>query len=90
MKQTNRELIQNLLEDHPEYRQRKFRYQVVSRLTDVDPETCKLICSLADEFRHLTEVDEVGEAKAEEWKRSPALAQSEQDWVKVFRRTATP
>ena len=62
-----REKLLDLLEKHPEWRERKYRYTVISNLTNIEPEVCKLICSIADDFRHITKVDEVGEALAREW-----------------------
>lgn len=85
MKQNiNRKQILDLLEAQPEYRQRKYRYIVASRLTDIDPETCKLIASILDDYRHLTEKDSVGAAKEKEWHASPALKRHEQESDRLF------
>ena len=68
-----REQIAEILKEKPFYRERKQRYNVVSEILKnhyglvVEPKDCQLICSLADEYRHQTEKDEVGEKLEKEW-----------------------
>ena len=78
-----REKIASMLEEEPELRKRKMRYVVCARLTGVDADTCKLICSIADEFRHQTTSDEIGETLEREWHASPALKGEEQRLFKL-------
>lgn len=68
-----RDLIASNLENHPEYRNRSMRYVLLESLTGVDRETCRLICSLADEYRHQTKADDVGIEKEKEWHASPDI-----------------
>lgn len=68
-----RQNLLDLLEKNPKYRERKYRYIVISTLTGVDEDLCKKICSVADDYRHITQVDEVGESLAENWKKSDAI-----------------
>ncbi len=72
---TQREIILNFLEKNPEWKQRKYRYLLAAELTGIEPEVCKQIASILDDYRHITQVDEIGEEKAEEWKRTPNLIQ---------------
>ena len=72
-----RDKIAQMLEEDPMLRERKMRYVVCARITGVDADTCKLICSIADEFRHQTTADEVGEALEAEWHK-PSMVWGEQ------------
>lgn len=79
------ERIEGLLIDNPEWRKRKFRYILASEMTGVSPEKCKEIASILDQYRHQTDVDKKGLELEKEWKRSPELAQENDNWDKIFR-----
>lgn len=64
------------------------RFHAIGRLVDEDPEKCKLIYSMVEEIRHQTVSDDVGLAKAEEWKASPALKKQTSDWDNTFKQHA--
>ena len=61
-----RDTIAQMLIDHPELAQRKNRYILASRISGIEPEICKLIASILDEYRHQTVADSVGEALAKD------------------------
>jgi hypothetical protein len=68
-----REKIAQILKDDPSLRQRKFRYILVSRITGVEPEICKQIASVLDEYRHMTAPDPVGLLLEKEYHASPSF-----------------
>jgi len=78
-----REQIAELLIDKPFYGERKNRYNLVAEILEkhyglkIEPKDCQLICSLADEYRHQTEVDFIGEKLARGWHKSPAMHERE-------------
>ena len=82
---TQRQVIADMLSKEPQLRERKYRFVVASRMSGVDEDTCKMICSIVDEFRHQTKADEVGLAHAEEWK-SQQVAKETSDWDSTFKR----
>ena len=73
-----RDTIAKMLEEDPSLRQRKNRYILAARMTGVDAEECKRICSILDEYRHQTQADEVGIEMEREWHASPVLKGEEQ------------
>lgn len=74
-----RDLIAQKLLNNPAYKQRKNRYIFISELLAshygivLEPKDCKLVCSLADEYRHQTDADEVGVEKEKEWHAKPFM-----------------
>jgi hypothetical protein len=72
-----RDTISRMLEEDPSLRQRKNRYILAARMTGYDPEECKRICSIMDEYRHQTQADDTGLLLEREWHESPALKSDE-------------
>lgn len=81
----DKERIQKLLSEHPEYRQTKLRYVAVSKLINetIEPEVCQKICSLNDALRHATDSDEIGYALEKTWHKSPELHTFENQLFKL-------
>lgn len=80
-----REQIAQILAKNPEYKQRKYRYIVIAKVLAennniiLEPKDIQLICSLADEYRHQTKVDEVGIEKEKEYHRTPFMFEWERE-----------
>jgi len=78
MKQ-QRDLIVDYLSAHPDCKKRKNRYYTISQILELnygmilEPAEIKLICSLADEYRHQTQADDIGLELEREWHASPAV-----------------
>lgn len=80
-----REQIAQILAKNPRYKQRKYRYTVISEILAkhhniiLEPKDIQLICSLADEYRHQTQADEVGLEKEKEHHRTPFMFEWERE-----------
>lgn len=89
-----RKQIEDLLSEKPLYKHRKFRYNVVSEILEryygliLAPSECQLICSLADEYRHQTEADEIGLSKEKDWRPTTEFKQEETRLFKLSQITA--
>jgi len=92
MKQEQRQQVFETIAGTPGYEQRKNRYVVVSKILEkyhgliIEPKDCQLICSLADEFRHQTVKDSVGEKLEQAWHNTP-VTREVQSWDLLFKRT---
>lgn len=86
-----RDLIAQKLLNNPAYKQRKNRYIFISELLAshygivLEPKDCKLVCSLADEYRHQTDADEVGVEKEKEWHTTRPLMEWEWEMKKKMK-----
>ena len=81
-----RDKIAQMLIDDPSLRQRKFRYILASRITGIDPETCRIVASVLDEYRHQTQVDEVGEALEKTFHKPQYLFGQDNQTIKMSKR----
>ena len=64
---TDKQRIQNII-DRRGYETTASQYEILSELTDIEPEVCKKICSLQRDIRQLLNSDEVAMKKADEWR----------------------
>lgn len=86
-----RDIIENLLSEKPQYQNRKLRYNAIAEILQnhfniiLEPKDIQLICSLADEYRHQTEADEVGEELEKDWHKTPEQHNFENGQNQLFK-----
>jgi hypothetical protein len=76
------EQIQKVADKH-NYDSRKYRYKIISEITDTPEDICEKIVSLDRNMCWAFPVDEVGAQKESEYHRSPALWELENRSTKL-------
>jgi hypothetical protein len=90
--QAQREIIQNLLSEKPQFKNRKFRYNAISEILEkyhniiLEQKDIQLICSLADEYRHQTEADEVGKSEEKKWHKKDYQFSFQNETEEAFKK----